>query len=134
MTGNPPYNLTQEERQGTQTSTFEFPSYFPSSATGLRILPSPHVPFDAVAKTTSIIMLDSNNTGAIVVAEDPTMEEWRDQSVDITKIKIRERYGLTVFNDGQAVAVARNVSIEPNEIVLPPQATVANLPKIVKKP
>ena len=134
LTGNPPYNLTQEERQGTQTSTFNFPSYFPSSATGLRILPSPHVPFDAVAKTTSIIMLDSNNTGAIVVAEDPTMEEWRDQSVDITKIKIRERYGLAVFNDGQAVAVARNISIEPNEIVLPPQATVANLPKIVKKP
>lgn len=131
LSGNPPYNATQQERVGTQQSTFQLPGYFP--ATGLRIMPSPHVPFDAEAKTTSIIMLDSTQTGALVVAEEPTMEQWRDPSVDITKIKIRERYGIALFNQGQAVAVARNVSIEPNEIVLPPQATVTNLPKITRK-
>ena len=131
LSGNSPMNPTAEERVGTQQSTFTMPSYFP--ATGLRILPSPHVPFDAEKKTTSIIMLDSNETGAIVVAEEPNMEEWRDHARDINKIKIRERYGITLFNDGQAVAVARNVSIEPNEINLPPQAVVSNVPAITRK-
>ena len=131
LSGNSPMNPTAEERVGTQQSTFTMPSYYP--ATGLRILPSPHVPFDAEKKTTSIIMLDSNETGAIVVAEEPNMEEWRDHARDINKIKIRERYGVTLFNDGQAVAVARNVSIEPNEINLPPQAVVSNVPAITRK-
>lgn len=131
LSGESVYNPTREEREGTQQSTFTLPNYFPGQ--GLRILPSPHVPFDADKKTTSIIMLDSTQTGAIVVAEEPTMEEWRDHARDINKIKIRERYGIVLFNQGQAVAVARNVSIEPNEIVLPPQAVVDNLPKITRK-
>ena len=61
------------------------------------------------------------------------MDEWVDKSVDITKIKLRERYGLAVYNQGQGIAIAKNVSIEPNEIVLPPQATVSTLPKITRK-
>ena len=131
LSGESVYNPTAAERVGTQQSTFQLPSYFPG--TNLRILPSPQVPFDAENKTTSIIMLDSSNFGAMVVAEEPNMEEWRDPARDIYKIKIRERYGFALFNQGQSVAVARNVSIEPNEIVLPPQSVVTNLPKIARK-
>lgn len=131
LSGESVYNPSIPERAGTQTSTFKLPNYFP--ATGLRILPSPHVPFDPEKKTTSIIMLDSTQTGALVVVEEPTMEEWRDHSTDINKIKIRERYGIALFNDGQAVAVARNVSTEANEIALPPRAVVSNLPAITRK-
>lgn len=131
LSGGSVYNPTTEERVGTQTSTFQLPGYFPGS--GMRIIPSPHVPFDPVAKTTSIIMLDSKNTGAIVVGEDLTMEEFKDHSVDIYKIKLRERYGLAVYHEGQGIAVAKNVSIEPNQIVLPPVATVNNLPAITRK-
>lgn len=131
LSGESIYNPTAAERSGTQQSVFKLPSYFPG--TNLRIIPSPQVPFNADEKTTSIIMLDSTNFGAMVVAEEPTMDEWRDPARDIFKIKIRERYGFALFNQGQSVAVARNVSIEPNEIVLPPQAVVNNLPKIARK-
>ena len=98
------------------------------------MIPTHFVPFDANAKTTSIIMLDSAETGAIVIAEDPTMQEWDDPARDIKKIKIRERYGLAQFNEGHGISVARNISIEPNQIVLPPQATISGLAPIVQKP
>lgn len=131
MAGPSPRDPSKEQREGTQKSVFTFPDYSPLS--GVKVLASPHVPFDATKKTTSILMLDSKNTGAIIVDEAPHMEEWRDPARDIYKIKIRERYGFGLYHDGLGVSVASNVSIEPNEIVLPPQATVANLAKIVRK-
>lgn len=131
MSGDTAFNPTPEERIGTQTSTFNFPSYFPGA--NIQVIASPFVPFDANKKTTSIIMLDTNELGAIFVSEEPTVEEWEDPARDIKKIKVRERYGLAIFNEGQAISIAKNVSIEPNEIVLPPQATVTNIPRIQRK-
>ena len=131
MSGDTAFNPTPEERLGTQTSKLSFPSYFPGA--NIQIIPSPFVPFDADKKTTSIIMLDTTELGAIFVSEEPTVEEWADPARDIKKIKVRERYGLAIFNEGQAISIAKNVSIEPNEIVLPPQATVTNIPRIQRK-
>ena len=125
-------NPSQAEREGTQQSAAEFPINLPFG--GLMMIPTHFVPFNANAKTTSIIMLDSAETGAIVIAEDPTMQEWDDPARDIKKIKIRERYGLAQFNEGHGISVARNISIEPNQIVLPPQATISGLAPIVQKP
>ena len=62
------------------------------------------------------------------------MEEWKDPARDMVKLKIRERYGFALFNQGHAISVARNISIEPNAIVLPPTATVTNIPPIIPKP
>lgn len=132
MSGRPATPLTTEERVGTQNTPFKFPAYFPGTK-GLTIIASPFVPFDAAKKTTSIIMLDTTELGAIFVQEEPTVEQWDDPARDIQNIKIRERYGLALFNDGQAVSIAKNVSIEPNEIVLPPQAIVSDLPRIQRK-
>ena len=122
---------SEAERVGTQQSAPVLPSYLPFG--GIRIVPSHMVPFNSATRTTSLIMLDSREVGALVVAEDPTIEQWRDASVDINLIKMRERYGLALFNEGNAVSVARNVSIDPNQIVLPPQATIADVPEIVRK-
>ncbi len=121
----------KKEREGTQISTPKIPSYFPFS--GLRIIASPQVPFDTATQTTSILMLDTNELGAIIVAEDPVMEEWNDMARDIRKIKMRERYGLAVFNEGLAISIARNISMNPNEIVLPPQSTISGIAPIVRK-
>ena len=122
---------TATERAATQNSTPSLPSYFPFG--GLRMIATPQVPFDPATKTTTMIMLDSKEVGAIVVAEDPTMEEWNDPARDIMKIKLRERYGMVLFNEGLAVSIARNISVEPNEIVLPPQATISGLSAIARK-
>ena len=131
-TGPSTSNPSKEEREGTQTSTPAMPLLAPFG--GLQIIPSAFVPFDPVSKTTSIIMIDSAEVGALVVAEDLTTEEWNDPARDIKKLKLRERYGLAMFNEGQAVSVARNISIEPNQVVLPPQATISNVAQIVQKP
>jgi len=124
-------NPTQKEREGTQNSFPNFPIGFPFG--GLTIIPTFHVPFDPVAQTTTIMMLDTSELGAVVVAEDPTAEEWDDPARDIKKIKIRERYGLIVFNEGLGISLARNVSIQPNEIVLPPRAVVEGIQPIQRK-
>ena len=79
-------------------------------------------------------MIDTNQVGAMVVSEDPHMEEWKDQSTDIYKIKMRERYGFALYNQGQGISIARNISVEPNALVLPPQATISGLAPIVQKP
>lgn len=131
LSGDTAYNPSREERQGTQTSTFKLPAHWAGS--NIRVVASPHVPFDPTTQTTSIIMLDSNNLGAIVIGEDLTIDEWDDKSADIKKIKLRERYGFVLYNDGAAISVARNVSIAPNEIALPPTATVTNVPAITRK-
>lgn len=122
---------TNTEREGVQNSYPTFPVGFPFG--GLTVIPSWHVPFDPVNKTCNIIMLDTNELGAIVVGEDPTSEEWDDPARDIKKIKIRERYGMVVFNEGMGISIAKNVSIESNEIVLPPRAIVDGIAPISRK-
>ena len=99
-----------------------------------RIIVSPFVPFDPRRKLTDIYMFDSNELGVLVVDEDVMTEEFDDPRVDIRKIKLRDRYGIGILNEGQAIAVLRNVHVVPNEIVLPAQANIdvsgGNLAKI----
>jgi hypothetical protein len=57
----------------------------------------------------------------LIVDEDITTEEFQDPRVDIRKIKLRERYGIGILNEGKAIAVLKNVHVVPNEVVLPAQ-------------
>lgn len=88
-----------------------------------RIIVSPFVPYDARRKLTDIYMFDSSELGVLIVDEDVMTEEFDDPRVDIRKIKLRERYGIGILNEGRAIAVLKNVHVVPNEIVLPAQAT-----------
>jgi len=97
------------------------PSYF---NVPMRIIVSPFVPFDPKRKLTDIYMFDTNELGAIIVDEDIMTEEWKDPSVEITKIKLRERYALAILNEGLAVGKLSNVHVVPNEIVLPAQTQI----------
>ena len=89
-----------------------------------RIIVSPLVPYDPRRKLTDIYMFDSSELGVLIVDEDVTTEEFDDPRVDIRKIKLRERYGLGILNEGQGIAVLKNVHVVPNEVVLPAQATL----------
>lgn len=84
-----------------------------------RIIVSPFVPYNPSRKLTDIYMFDSNELGILAVDEDIVTEEFDDPARDIRKIKLRERYGLGMLNEGQACATIRNVHVVPNEIVLP---------------
>jgi hypothetical protein len=98
------------------------PSYFPHP---LRVIVSPFVPFDVYKQTCDIMVFDSRNLGALLVEEDVTVDQWDDMSTDITKIKLKERYAFSIYEDGLAVGVLRNIPIKANEIALPVSATIS---------
>lgn len=89
-----------------------------------RIIVSPFVPYDPRRKLTDIYMFDASELGVLIVDEDIMTEEFDDPRVDIRKIKMRERYGIGILNEGKAIAVLKNVHVVPNEIVLPAQANI----------
>lgn len=97
------------------------PSYF---NVPFMIIVSPFVYYDPRRKLTDIYMFDASELGVLIVDEEVTTEEFNDPSVDIKKIKLRERYGLGVLNEGKAIATLRNVHVVPNEVVLPAQANI----------
>lgn len=105
----------------TMNSAPQFPNYL---GMNMRIIVSPFVPFDPRKKLTDIYMFDSNELGVLIVDEDITTEEFDDPRVDIRKIKLRERYGIGILNEGQAIGVMRNIHVVPNQVVLPATATL----------
>lgn len=125
-----PTTTAQLPHLNTMNASPNFPSYmmpFPFS-----IVVSPFVEYDKTSKLTDIIVCDRNELGFLLVDEPITVMEWEDMSRDIFFVKLRERYSIAIKNEGIAIAVARNVSVLPNEIVLPAQTTfdVSALPAI----
>lgn len=123
--------LTTEEANQVLKTTPTLPSYSPLS--GLTVIPSPYVPYDEVTNTASIIMVDTRNTGVLITNEPLTIDGWDEKANDLKVIKLREKYALALYDQGRAVAIARNISLEPNEIFNNPQITIENLPVISRK-
>lgn len=86
-------------------------SYLPWN---FRVMISPLIPFDSVAETGDIYLLSSGNVGFYLVDEDPVQVEWRDEDTEVVKVKIRERYGFAVSNEGQGVGVFKDVKLTRN--------------------
>ena len=99
----------------------------------LTVIISPFIPYNHSTKLTDIYLVDTNQVGAIIVDEEPTMEDIPDRYREITKIKIRERYAVAPFNDGNAVACLKNISVKPNELILPVNAYVTGVTPVVQK-
>ena len=47
------------------------------------------------------------------------MKSWDDNAFNIQNMSIEEEYGFAILNEAQAIAVAKNVKIRPNEFVMP---------------
>jgi len=54
-------------------------------------------------------MFNSRNLGALIVDQEPHVNEWEEPQFGIRNIGIEEKYGFGVLNEGQAIAVAKNV-------------------------
>jgi len=65
------------------------------------------------------MMFNSRNLGALIVDEDPHVKSWEDGQYNIQNMSVEETYGFGILNEGQAIAVAKNVKIRPNEFVMP---------------
>jgi len=107
----------------TINSAPQLPSYLGYPFT---IIVSPMVKFDPYSKLTDIYMFDRNELGFLIVDEDISTDEYTDHRFDIRKVKVKERYGIHIANDGQGVAVMKNVKVVPNEIVLPAMTTISS--------
>ena len=73
--------------------------------------------FDTVNKVTDIILFNSRNLGALIVDEKPHVKSWDEPQYSIMNLGIEESYGFGVLNEGQAIAVAKNVSGPPEREV-----------------
>ena len=82
---------------------------------------TPFAPFNYETKQFDMYVVDRNNIG-IMLVKDPLMtEQFDDPMRDIQTIKIKERYGIGILNEGKAVAVARNIAFEQSYPIAPVQ-------------
>lgn len=72
---------------------------------------SPFIPFDKKAKRFDMYVVDRNNIGVLLVKEDLSTEQFDEPARDIRNIKIKERYGIGILNEGRAIAVAKNIAL-----------------------
>lgn len=107
----------------------------------LKIIVSPLVPYYKIQSgkgagkfATNIILADSKDCGIILQKDNPSMEEWDDIEREVHFIKVKERYGLAMANQGRNVAVLRNIVIDRtyafdnvNQVTLTPLTTTSNL-------
>jgi hypothetical protein len=81
--------------------------------------------FDVATKTTDIIMFNSRNLGALIVDERPHVKSWDEPRYSIQNLGIEESYGFGVLNEGQAIAVAKNVKVRQNEMSTPARPVIS---------
>lgn len=86
---------------------------------------SPFVNFDKVNKRFDMYCLDRTSVGCIIQKEGLTTGSWTNPERDIRSIKVKERYGMAVYNNGESIAVARNIAAAATYPV-PPTVTVKN--------
>ena len=124
--------MTEQERYLLDTQ----PPIIPVNSgplNGLKILVSDLVPYDAEKRTADLIMVDTRNTGVLVTSETLKMDSWDSKETDLTMFKLREKYAIALYDQGKAVAIAKNISLEPNEIFVNPHITLNNLEPISPK-
>jgi hypothetical protein len=88
------------------------------------IVISPWAPYDTSTNTTSILMADREQLGFFIEEQTLQTTEWTDPETDIFKFKMWERYLIRPKNRGLGVAIAKNVVVEPNRVLLPAQSTI----------
>lgn len=93
------------------------PRYLPGPLT---VLVSPFVPFTASTSATgnentvatcSLIMLDSSAVGAFIEKTPLTTEEFNNPMTDTRTLKLRERWGLALYEQGKGVVIAKNIVV-----------------------
>lgn len=55
----------------------------------------------------------------------PHVKSWDEPQYNIQNLAIEEEYGFGVLNEGQAIAIARNVKLRSNELVTPARSVIS---------
>jgi hypothetical protein len=78
----------------------------------LNVQLSPFIPLDRKTRRFDLYAVDRNNIGVLLVKDDMKTDEFTDPSRDIRNMKMIERYGIGILNEGKAIAVAKNISMD----------------------
>jgi hypothetical protein len=101
-----------------------FPAYW--WGTPVLVFVSPFVPYDVENNRTDIIVFDPNELGYNVLVHDLRMRDWTENNSEIYTIALDKRSSILISNEGQGIAVAKNVQVNPgNQVVLPAVANIA---------
>ena len=106
-------------------ATPNLPSYHPLS--GMVIIASHMVPYDAVNKTTSLILIDTSASAILNEQVPLTVDTWEEYSREIYVVRLKEAYSVDVIDEGRGIAVAKNIPLVPNEIFNDPQVVINDL-------
>ena len=80
---------------------------------------SPFINFDKRNKKFDMYCIDRSNVGVIVEKESLTTDNWTDPERDIRLLKVKERYGVGVLDNGRGITVARGLAVAPTYPVPP---------------
>lgn len=78
---------------------------------GLTVNMSPWVAFDKTTKKFDMYCVDRNEVGIIAQREEVSMDDWIDPERDVQFMKAKERYGIGLLNNGQAITTVRNIAV-----------------------
>ena len=84
---------------------------------------SPFVKFDKQRKRFDMYVIDRSNVGVIAQKEGLSTDNWTDPERDLRMLKVKERYGVGILDNGRGIAVARNLAVAPTHPV-PPTVTI----------
>lgn len=88
-------------------TTFTMPGILP---TPLKVIVTPFQEVSYTARTSTITLADSSRLGMLLVDSGVETDEFKDVMHDLMKIRFRERYGLALHDNGQAIRHAKNVN------------------------
>lgn len=97
-------------REHGMTSAFQIPGYGP----GLRIITSPFVPFDPDTQLFDMYLIRSGDVGLFLRDEELVRVEWRLEQTETTTVRLRERYGYALSNEGMGVGLFKNCKLGRN--------------------
>lgn len=132
-----PDNLMSDiSRSSTQINPKDahlLPTYNPLASSGLSIVTSPLVYIDDAQRVGDIIMLDPNNSAMLAIGEMLNITEWDEERNDMKVIKFKERWALSVVDNGEGIAVARGISLDANQVIVAPQTVLTDVAPISRK-
>ena len=105
-----------------RTATPIIPSYFGGGP--IDIIVSPFMPYDETRNVTSIVLADREQLGYFFLDQELGAIRIEEPLRDMFKIRLKERYSFGIKNEGFGISHIRNIKVEPNQIVLPAQATI----------
>lgn len=73
---------------------------------------SPFIPFNHKEKQFDMYVVDANNIGILLEKDALVIEEFNNPERDIQSIKMKERYGVGILDEGKAISVAANLAFE----------------------